>query len=106
MSAGIKKFLKKILPVPFLKDAFLLFNKVRINTLDRVLFPEYKIDKKEFNIYRNGFPFRESGVMLNDLPANEVKVYMRSWYEWTQEEFLLTFNTPCWIEPRLRLGNR
>ena len=99
MSAGIKKILKKILPVPFLKDVFLLFNKVRIRSVDKVLFPEYKIDKKEFSIYRNGFPFRESGVMLNDLPENEVKVLMRSWYEWTQEEFLLRFNTPCWIEP-------
>ncbi len=95
----IKKILKKTLPAPLLKQAFLVVNKIKIHTIDRVLFPEYKINTNEFLIYRNGFPFRESEINLGDLHENEVKTYMMSWYDWTQEEFLLVLNKPCWIEP-------
>ena len=95
----IKKIVKKNLPAPFLKQVFLAANKIKIKTIDRVLFPECKVEEKEFLIYRTGFPFRESGILINDLPEGEVKGYMESWYTWTQEEFLLVFNKPCIIEP-------
>ena len=95
----IKKILKKNIPAPFLKQAFLVVNKIKIQTVDRILFPEYNIERDEFLIYRNGYPFRESNISLDDLPENEVKTYMMSWYEWTQEEYVLIFNEPCWIEP-------
>ncbi|MBL7858072.1 MAG: glycosyltransferase family 61 protein [Cyclobacteriaceae bacterium] len=94
-----KKTLKKIFPSAFLKETFLIVNKIKIRTIDRLLFPEYSIDQTEFLVYRNGFPFRESQISVEDLPEDEVKAYMCSWYDWTQEEFLLVFNKPCWIEP-------
>ncbi len=96
---AIKNILKKILPTPFLKEAFLFYNKVKISTVDKVLFPEYKIQTSEFLIYRKGFPFREAQININDLPENEVKSYMQTWKDWTQEEFILEFKKTCWIEP-------
>ncbi len=95
----IKKTVKKIFPAAFLKEAFLIVNKIKIQTIDRLLFPEFKIKTNTFLVYRNGFPFRESKISLDDLPEGEVKRYMNSWYEWTQEEFLVEFNQRCWIEP-------
>jgi hypothetical protein len=95
----LKAILKKLLPRPLLKKAFLIYNTIRIRTIDRLLFPEYYIPKSKFLRYRNGYPFKEENVLLDDLPAGEVKRYMEDWYQWTQEEFILEFNQPCWIEP-------
>lgn len=95
----LKAILKKILPVPLLKKAFLVYNTLRVRTIDRIIFPEYPIAESQFRIYRNGFPFVDEKVSLEDLPAGEVKNYMKDWYGWTQEEFLLEFNQRCCIEP-------
>jgi len=95
----IKRILKLLFPIIFLKKAFLVINKIKIQTIDRLLFPEYKVDFNHFLLYRVGYPFQELNINLNYLPENEVKSYMISWYDWTQEEFLLVFNRPCWIEP-------
>ncbi len=94
----IKNILKRILPTPFLKKAFLIYNRVKILTVDKILFPEYKIATDQFLIYRKGFPFREAEVKL-DMPEDEAKTYMQAWYDWTQEEYLLIFKKKCWIEP-------
>jgi len=95
----IKTILKKNLPAPFLKEAFLIYNKIKILTVDKLLFPEYRISPDQFLIYRKGFPFRESEIAIDDLPLDKVKGYMQSWYDWTQEEFILVFNKKCCIEP-------
>ncbi len=95
----IKDILKRALPVPFLKDAFLTYNKIKILTVDRILYPEFKIAPEEFIINRKGYPFRESGISIDDLLIGKVRGYMQSWYDWTQEEFLLVFNKNCIVEP-------
>lgn len=74
-------------------------NKIKILTIDKILFPEYKINRNQFLIYRKGYPFRESGIDINDLLQDSVRTYMQYWYNWTQEEFILELNKICWIEP-------
>ena len=101
---AIKNILKKILPSPFLKEAFLVYNKLKISTVDKVLFPEYEIKAYEFLVYRTGYPFREAEINIQDLPEDEVKAYMQTWNDWTQEEFFLLFNKTCWIEPEYGWG--
>jgi len=95
----LKAILKKFLPAPLLKKAFLIYNTVRIRTVDRLLFPEYHVPESKFLLYRKGYPFKEENITLDDLPAGEVKRYMEDWYTWSQEEFILEFNQSCWIEP-------
>ena len=97
---ALKTILKKNFPAPLLKKAFLIYNTIRIRTIDRILFPEYRIGQQQFLLYRQGYPFREGHINLDDLPAGRVKDYMNDWYNWTQEEFILEFNQVCWIEPR------
>lgn len=96
---GIKNILKKILPIPLLKELFLVYNKIKILTIDKIIFPEYIIPNDQFLVYRKGFPFVESKVHLKDLPLGKARTYMQAWYEWTQEEFILVFKKKCWIEP-------
>ena len=95
----IKTILKRIFPRPFLKEAFLIYNKVRIHTIDKVLFPEYLIDKDKFLEYRTGYPFRENKIKTDSIKDERVKQYMENWNSWTQEEYLLLLKTPCFIEP-------
>jgi hypothetical protein len=95
----LKSILKKLLPAPLLKQAFLVYNTIRIRTIDRLLFPEYKVPEDKFLLYRRGYPFKEEHIKIDDLPDGEVKNYMEDWYKWTQEEFILEFNQPCIIEP-------
>lgn len=96
----LKRIAKRLFPAPFLKAAFAVYNKIRISTVDRILFPEYKIHPGKFAILRNGYPFREENISIDDLPDGQVKHYMEQWYTWTQEEFLLQLDRPCWIEPQ------
>jgi hypothetical protein len=95
---ALKKILKKIFPTPFLKEVFLIYNRVRIHTVDKLLFPECKVLPAEFLLYRKGHPFRENNVAIDAL-GDPVKKYMNQWYDWTQEEFILFFDRPCVIEP-------
>jgi hypothetical protein len=95
----IKSVLKILLPKIFLKKAFEFYNKIKISTIDKVVFPEYDINHEEFILYRRGYPFRENSVDIDSIRSTAVKSYMRQWYDWTQEEFILVFDKPCVIEP-------
>ena len=97
----VKNILKSILPATFLKEAFLVYNKARIVTIDKVLFPEFTISPHNFLVYRKGFPFRENEIDINSLHDGDVRKLMEYWHDWTQEEFLLILDRKCWIEPDL-----
>ena len=95
----IRRILKRLFPARLLKDAFLIYNKLKILTIDKILFREYTIRPDQFHVCRQGYPFRECAISLDDLPEDEGKNYMLSWFDWTQEEFILSLNVPLWIEP-------
>jgi len=101
---GIKDILKAIFPLPFLKAVFLFYNKVRILTIDKIVFPEFIIQKDQFLIYRKGHPFRENQVTIDEIKNEKVRQLMNDWYDWTQEEFILVFNKRIWIEPHYGWG--
>jgi hypothetical protein len=96
---ALRQIAKKIFPAVLLKQAFLIYNKFRISTFDKILFPEHRIQAEEFLLYRKGYPFRETGISLDAMKEGRIKQYMQDWNDWTQEEFILLFETPCVIEP-------
>jgi hypothetical protein len=51
---AIKTIWKKIFPALLLKQAFLVFNKAKILTRDKVIFPEYEIAGHQFQVHRKG----------------------------------------------------
>ena len=97
--SSLKFILKGIFPRVFLKNASGVYRRIKNATLDKFLFPEYAVDRKAFQIYRQGYPFRENAIEIKDIEDEKVRSYMQSWYDWTQEEFLLVFDRPCTIEP-------
>jgi hypothetical protein len=94
-----RSILKKIFPRIFLKGVYGFYNRVRIATIDRLAFPEHKVQPSEFLVYRKGYPFRENDVKTGSIVDARVKEYMDQWYDWTQEEFILVWDQPCVIEP-------
>jgi len=95
----IKRLLKRIFPTAFLKRCFLLYNRIRISTVDRLLFREVRIKKEQFTLYRTEYPFQVNHVSVQELQGTPAYSYMKEWITWSQEEYLLEFNKPCWIEP-------
>lgn len=99
MTSFLKKILKTVFPVVLLKQLFLIYNKFRISTIDKLLFPEYRVATKEFQLYRIGYPFRENDIDVSEITDDTVRSYMNKWFDWTQEEFILKFDKGCLIEP-------
>ena len=65
----IKTILRKFFPTALLKQCFLIYNKVKIRTVDKVLYPEYKVQNKNFGVYCEGYPFRLIKLMFR--PSRE-----------------------------------
>ena len=95
----MKQLLKKILPRLLLSNLHQRFNRLRIQTVDKLLFPERHFATAEFKVQRNAHPFE--GVPF-DLPRLSAKMQqqIKNWQNWTQDEYLLVYEQPCLIEPR------
>ncbi|TYZ11919.1 glycosyltransferase family 61 protein [Hymenobacter lutimineralis] len=96
--SSVKKILKQIFPVVLLKRAHLEYNKLRIKTIDKLLFPEKSFQQADFRIRRDDYPFRLIPVVLEHLDERLQRQF-RSNDDWTQDEYLLVYNQPCLIEP-------
>ncbi|MBB4600617.1 hypothetical protein HNQ93_002022 [Hymenobacter luteus] len=95
----MKKILKKVFPIVLLKKAHLRYNAIRINTVDKILFPEKIFADKEFVIKRDDYPFRITTVPKQHLDArlqHQISLYEN----WTQDEYLLVYDRECIIEPK------
>lgn len=100
MSKPVKKVLKKIFPLPLLQRAQLKVNKIRIDTLDPILFPEENIPHEDFFIQRDEYPFRLYAINSAHLVPRLKEQFTVKKYNWTQDEYLLFYKKPCIIEPR------
>ena len=96
---SVRSIIKQIFPKVLLKNAFSVYNAIRIFTIDRFLFPEYIVKRHQFLVYRIGYPFRENAIDLQNIYDTKVRLHMQKWYDWTQEEFILHFDIACYIEP-------
>ncbi|MVN75133.1 DUF563 domain-containing protein [Hymenobacter sp. HMF4947] len=94
-----KKLLKKLFPVVLLNKAHLHYNKLRINTFDKVLFPEHALLKKDYILQRDAYPFNGTTIDTRQLD-HRLQHQIEIWQNWTQDEYLLIYNQPCIIEPR------
>lgn len=95
----LKKILKSILPAVLLKKIHIYYNEFRINTIDKVLFPEKSIADNAFLIKRDAYPFRITRVYKDHLDSrlqHQISLYE----DWTQDEYLLVYDKECIIEPQ------
>ena len=96
----IKSILKKIFPIKILKDAFLVFNKLKIKTWDRLFFPEKLIAKDQFLVLEETNPFLDHQVPTQSL-SKETQAKLQLWLDpsWTQDQYFLFYKEPALIEP-------
>lgn len=95
----LKKVLKTLFPIVWLKKAFLFYNRIRIKTIDKILFPEYTFKQEDFIICRDVAVYDQLHINEGKL-SKEIKERLKLWHHWTQDEYLLVFEQPCIIEPK------
>lgn len=95
----LKKLAKKIVPVAWLSKAYLRYNALRINTIDKIFFPEKRFAEQDFIIKRDDYPFQITSVRREHLDARlQHQIYQYG--NWTQDEYLLVYEDECLIEPK------
>jgi len=97
--------LKSLLPRALRKRLFLSYNRLKKHTWDRLFFPEYKLRPDDFQLYEKKNPFLEQNTPVSHLPE-EVRQRLEIWQNpgWTQDQFILEFGRPGFIEPRAGWG--
>jgi len=94
----VKNLLKKIFPPVLLTRVHLAYNRVRVNTFDKLAFPEKLFKDQDFVIRRDDHPFRFVQVQKDHL-EQRLHHQILEWEKWTQDEYLLVYDKPCVIEP-------
>ena len=100
MSYSVKNLLKELLPLALLRHIQLQVNKVRVQTIDKIRFPEEPFEQTDFVVRRDEYPFRLYPIVTNHLSPRLRQQFEEKNYDWTQDEYLLIYNEPCLIEPR------
>jgi glycosyltransferase involved in cell wall biosynthesis len=98
--SSFKSVLKAILPPVSLKQGFLLYNKIKIRTIDRIFFVPLKTSASDFLMERHANPFLALNPSLSNY-SKEVQEGLTPWTTpaWTQDEYIFVFNKPGCIEP-------
>jgi len=94
----IKKILKILFPIVWLKKFYLFYNRIKIKTLDRIFFPEFIIKDAEFLIKRDIKVYDRLEINENVLD-DDIRRGLQLWHGWTQDEYLLHFRHKTLIEP-------
>lgn len=95
----LKILLKKTLPATLLSQLHLRYNRLRIGTLDKFLFPEKLFSQEDFFIRRDDYPFANVTVKTESF-EKRLQRQIAIWQNWTQDEYLLVYEGKCTIEPR------
>ena len=101
----IKSLLKAVFPRTFLKKVFLVANKLKIRTVDKILFPPLNLEPKDFLIHREVNPFRMLQIDLSNF-SSDVRDRLKIWTDpnWKQDEYVLIFDGIGYIEPKVGWG--
>lgn len=96
----VKIILKGLFPILFLKRAFLLYNSIKANTVDRLLFPQKEINPSDFLVHDKKNPFLELALDLSRLDTT-IRRKLEIWSNpsWVQDQYLLVYNEAGYIEP-------
>jgi hypothetical protein len=100
-----KAILKKLIPPILLKRVFLIFNTIKLNTIDPLFFPALKIPTDHFQVRTEKNPFLEMDISMNNFD-DEVREKFKIWTnpKWDQDEYLYVTKQPGWIEPHTGWG--
>ena len=96
----MKELLKKIFPVVYLKRAFLVFNKIKIRTWDKLIYRTYKLSSDEIIINQVKNPFLDNQVEISHFTRKIREGFLR-WTdpEWVQDQYLISIDKTVSIDP-------
>ena len=100
MADSVKGLLKKLFPLALLRQVQLKVNKLRLQTIDKIRFPEEPFEQTDFVVRRDEYPFRLYPIATAHLDPRLRQQFEKDNYDWTQDEYLLIYDKPCVIEPR------
>ena len=100
MANAVKELLKKLFPLALLRQVQLEVNKLRLQTIDKIRFPEEPFAQADFVVRRDEYPFRLFPIASAHLDSRLRQQFEKDNYDWAQDEYLLIYNKPCLIEPR------
>ncbi|GAL83787.1 hypothetical protein MYP_1015 [Sporocytophaga myxococcoides] len=95
----VKRILKKLFPIVFLKECFLWYNKIKLRTLDALFYPHYKISEDSFLRDFYLIPVQEYKISLIKELSSSVTPYFKFWELWKDHEYIVHLQKPCVIEP-------
>lgn len=97
----MKKLLKRIFPIVYLKRAFLIYNNLKISTFDKIFFQEQIIPNEFFIINRSKNPFLELNIDSTEF-SDEIKSKLNRWENssWKQDEYFIKYKEPGFIDPK------
>ena len=97
----IKTILKTIFPRTIRKDIFLIYNKIKNKTWDKLFFPEKFINNTSFQTKEQTNPFLENKVPVAKY-SQKIQSKLQIWLNsgWTQDQYLLHYKQAAYIEPR------
>lgn len=96
----VKSFLKKIFPIKVLKNAFLIYNRVKAQTVDKFFFPEKRITKDDYLLYSETNPFLGNNVPVSHF-SPKIRNLLDLWLDktWTQDEYILQYKESGLLDP-------
>jgi hypothetical protein len=96
----VKKLLKKIFPILWLKRMFLLFNTLKIATWDRIVYRTFSTENMQWIKWDIKNPFLEAGIDLHQFPE-DVRLGFLRWTDpgWTQDQYIVAVNGQLAIDP-------
>jgi hypothetical protein len=98
----IKGVLKAIFPRIFLKNAFLVYNQVKAATWDRVFYKKAVIEPEYFRVNESKNPFLELTIDISHFDKSiQDKLTLWTNPQWSQDQYLLNFKKPGFIEPHV-----
>jgi capsular polysaccharide biosynthesis protein len=96
----LRNIVKAVLPRYLRKQLYLVYNRVKIETWDRIFFKSYVVPPTDIKLLEKKNPFMELNPPLSHLPE-EIKDGLRIWQEpkWFQDQYIIEINEPAFIEP-------
>ncbi len=101
MRKAFKFVLRFFFSRTFLKKSFLIYNKIKIDTWDRIFFKQLELPDSAFQIKEDKNPFLELDISIGTF-SEEVRTGLTLWCnpKWKQDQYLLQYNEAGWIEPK------
>lgn len=95
-----RTWIKRLVSPVIRKNVFLFLNRLKINIIDPLLFPERRIAREKFLRCEEKNPFLELQIPVAKFPQ-DVQQLLSIWTDpgWTQDQYLLIFDEAGIIEP-------